>query len=218
MPSIFPRRHSSPSGPLRSHSRWRHLRRSSRRHSPPSTHRHPPHQSDRLLRSKLPLSIPPPKPLRFLRSLWPPRPPSILRVPLPPPSPCLSKISLSPSKTNFFFQNNFICVGRFIWERRFAVTLALITVLILKLEILLLRLVLWLTLIYMLITCDIPVILSFLITQAEMQTERQRILLLDTSKTPVESIRASGRYDFIVEHDVKELGAHTWVCLVFFFF
>jgi len=61
---------------------------------------------------------------------------------LPPPSPCLSKISLSPSKTNFFFQNNFICVGRFIWERRFAVTLALITVLILKLEILLLRLVL----------------------------------------------------------------------------
>lgn len=45
-----------------------------------------------------------------------------------------------------------------------------------------------------------------------MQTERQRILLLDTSKTPVESIRASGRYDFIVEHDVKELGAHTLVC------
>lgn len=45
--------------------------------------------------------------------------------------------------------------------------------------------------------------------QAEIQTERQRILLLDTSKSPVESIRAGGRYDFIVEHDVKELGAHT---------
>lgn len=45
--------------------------------------------------------------------------------------------------------------------------------------------------------------------QAEIQTERQRILLMDTSKSPVESIRAGGRYDFIVEHDVKELGAHT---------
>ncbi|KAH9796913.1 trafficking protein particle complex subunit 13 [Citrus sinensis] len=40
----------------------------------------------------------------------------------------------------------------------------------------------------------------------------KRILLLDTSKSPVESIRAGGRYDFIVEHDVKELGAHTLVC------
>ncbi|KAG6420636.1 hypothetical protein SASPL_117171 [Salvia splendens] len=47
---------------------------------------------------------------------------------------------------------------------------------------------------------------------AEIQTERQRLLLLDTSKSPVESIRAGGRYDFIVEHDVKELGAHTLVC------
>ena len=45
--------------------------------------------------------------------------------------------------------------------------------------------------------------------QAEIQTERQRVLLLDTTKTPVETIRAGGRYDFIVEHDVKELGAHT---------
>ncbi|VVB03672.1 unnamed protein product [Arabis nemorensis] len=46
----------------------------------------------------------------------------------------------------------------------------------------------------------------------QIQTERQRILLLDTSKAPVESIRTGGRYDFIVEHDVKELGAHTLVC------
>ncbi|KAL0310668.1 UNVERIFIED_CONTAM: Trafficking protein particle complex subunit [Sesamum angustifolium] len=50
------------------------------------------------------------------------------------------------------------------------------------------------------------------IIKAEIQTERQRIVLLDTSKAPVESIRAGGRYDFIVEHDVKELGAHTLVC------
>ncbi|KAE8689495.1 putative LRR receptor-like serine/threonine-protein kinase [Hibiscus syriacus] len=51
-----------------------------------------------------------------------------------------------------------------------------------------------------------------IIIKAEIQTERQRILLLDTTKSPVESIRAGGRYDFIVEHDVKELGAHTLVC------
>ncbi|XP_020085226.1 trafficking protein particle complex subunit 13 isoform X1 [Ananas comosus] len=50
------------------------------------------------------------------------------------------------------------------------------------------------------------------VIKAEMQTERQRILLLDTSKSPVESIRSGGRYDFIVEHDVKELGQHTLVC------
>ncbi|KAG6778723.1 hypothetical protein POTOM_015067 [Populus tomentosa] len=57
-----------------------------------------------------------------------------------------------------------------------------------------------------------------IVIKAEMQTERQRILLLDTSKTPVESIRASGRYDFIVEHDVKELGAHTKYLPQFFKF
>ncbi|PKA60150.1 hypothetical protein AXF42_Ash009834 [Apostasia shenzhenica] len=50
------------------------------------------------------------------------------------------------------------------------------------------------------------------IIKAEIQTERQRLLLLDTSKSPVESIRSGGRYDFIVEHDVKELGPHTLVC------
>ncbi|KAI3868980.1 hypothetical protein MKW92_007101 [Papaver armeniacum] len=50
------------------------------------------------------------------------------------------------------------------------------------------------------------------VIKAEIQTEKQRILLLDTSKSPVETIRAGGRYDFIVEHDVKELGAHTLVC------
>ncbi|KAK3152963.1 hypothetical protein QOZ80_2BG0165890 [Eleusine coracana subsp. coracana] len=50
------------------------------------------------------------------------------------------------------------------------------------------------------------------VIKAEIQTERQKILLLDTSKSPVESIRSGGRYDFIVEHDVKELGAHTLVC------
>ncbi|KAK1420092.1 hypothetical protein QVD17_21417 [Tagetes erecta] len=56
-----------------------------------------------------------------------------------------------------------------------------------------------------------------IIIKSEIQTERQRIMLVDTSKTPVESIRAGGRYDFIVEHDVKELGAHTLVCTALYY-
>ncbi|GKC22467.1 trafficking protein particle complex subunit 13 [Tanacetum coccineum] len=56
-----------------------------------------------------------------------------------------------------------------------------------------------------------------IIIKSEIQTERQRILLLDTSKAPVESIRAGGRYDFIVQHDVKELGAHTLVCTALYY-
>ncbi|XP_071714516.1 uncharacterized protein [Rutidosis leptorrhynchoides] len=56
-----------------------------------------------------------------------------------------------------------------------------------------------------------------IIIKSEIQTERQRILLLDTTKSPVESIRAGGRYDFIVEHDVKELGAHTLVCTALYY-
>ncbi|KAJ0759124.1 putative trafficking protein particle complex subunit 13 [Helianthus annuus] len=55
-----------------------------------------------------------------------------------------------------------------------------------------------------------------IIIKSEIQTERQRIMLLDTSKSPVESIRAGGRYDFIVEHDVKELGAHTYVRTIYY--
>ena len=35
------------------------------------------------------------------------------------------------------------------------------------------------------------------VIKAEMQTERQRLVLSDTSKSPIESIRAGGRYDFI---------------------
>ncbi|XP_057843106.1 uncharacterized protein LOC131052440 isoform X2 [Cryptomeria japonica] len=51
------------------------------------------------------------------------------------------------------------------------------------------------------------------VIKAEIQTERQRLVLSDTSKSPIESIRAGGRYDFIIEHDIKELGPHTLVCM-----
>lgn len=45
--------------------------------------------------------------------------------------------------------------------------------------------------------------------QAELQTERQKVILSDSTKSPLDYIRAGGRFDFIIEHDIKELGPHT---------
>eukprot|EP00249_Psilotum_nudum_P015750 c25502_g1_i5 orf=561-1178(-) len=49
--------------------------------------------------------------------------------------------------------------------------------------------------------------------KAEIQTDRQRVVLVDNSKAPIDSISGGGRYDFIIEHDIKELGPHTLVCM-----
>lgn len=49
--------------------------------------------------------------------------------------------------------------------------------------------------------------------KAEIQTERQRIILADNSKSPMDFIKGGGRYDFIIEHDIKELGPHTLMCM-----
>lgn len=46
--------------------------------------------------------------------------------------------------------------------------------------------------------------------QTPIQTEKQWILLLDTSKSSFELIQSGGRYDFMVEHDMKEFGPHTY--------
>ncbi|KAG0613204.1 hypothetical protein M758_6G085200 [Ceratodon purpureus] len=49
--------------------------------------------------------------------------------------------------------------------------------------------------------------------KAELQTERQRVTLYDSTKAPMDFVRAGGRHDFIIEHDIKELGPHTLVCM-----
>ncbi|CAM6096380.1 unnamed protein product [Calypogeia fissa] len=49
--------------------------------------------------------------------------------------------------------------------------------------------------------------------KAELQTERQKVILADSTKSPLDYITAGGRYDFIIEHDIKELGPHTLVCM-----
>jgi hypothetical protein len=49
-------------------------------------------------------------------------------------------------------------------------------------------------------------------TQAELQTERKRVVLFDNSASPLPVLTANGRHDFTVEHELKEIGAHTLVC------
>lgn len=48
--------------------------------------------------------------------------------------------------------------------------------------------------------------------KAELQTERQRVTLADNTHSPIATLPPGGRYDFIIEHDIKELGAHTLIC------
>jgi hypothetical protein len=50
------------------------------------------------------------------------------------------------------------------------------------------------------------------VVKAELQTERQRVTLADNTHSPMVTLKAGGRYDFIIEHDIKELGAHTLIC------
>ncbi|GJP48235.1 hypothetical protein CLOM_g7500 [Closterium sp. NIES-68] len=53
---------------------------------------------------------------------------------------------------------------------------------------------------------------SNVVIKAELQTERHRVVLADNTSSPLERIQAGGRHDFIIEHDIKELGSHTLVC------
>lgn len=50
------------------------------------------------------------------------------------------------------------------------------------------------------------------ITQAELQTERHKTILYDITSVPLPSLEPGARHDFVVKHDVKELGPHTLVC------
>eukprot|EP00891_Asterochloris_glomerata_P000556 jgi/Astpho2/556/fgenesh1_pm.00012_%23_2_t len=50
--------------------------------------------------------------------------------------------------------------------------------------------------------------------KAELQTERQKVVLYDNSSQVLPSLGPGGRHDFIVRYDVKELGSHTLACSV----
>ena len=46
----------------------------------------------------------------------------------------------------------------------------------------------------------------------ELEGERSRTVLYDNSAAPVALLAPGKRHDFVVRHDVKELGGHTLVC------
>jgi len=48
-------------------------------------------------------------------------------------------------------------------------------------------------------------------SQAELQTERKRVVLYDNTANLLPVLTSNGRHDFIVEHDLKEIGPHTYV-------
>ncbi|KAK9822650.1 hypothetical protein WJX81_003565 [Elliptochloris bilobata] len=48
--------------------------------------------------------------------------------------------------------------------------------------------------------------------KAELQTERQTTTLYDNSAAPLACLAPGQRHDFIIRHDVKEVGQHTLVC------
>ena len=50
--------------------------------------------------------------------------------------------------------------------------------------------------------------------KVELQTNRRRVALFDNAAAPLPAIQPGASYDFIVEHDLKELGAHTLACSV----
>ena len=50
--------------------------------------------------------------------------------------------------------------------------------------------------------------------KVELQTNRRRVALFDNAAAPLPAIQPGASYDFIVEHDLKELGAHTLACTV----
>ena len=50
--------------------------------------------------------------------------------------------------------------------------------------------------------------------KVELQTNRRRVALFDCGAAPLPAIQPGSSYDFIIEHDLKELGAHTLACTV----
>ena len=48
--------------------------------------------------------------------------------------------------------------------------------------------------------------------QVELQTARQKVVLYDTAAAPLPLMGPGHHHDFMVQHDIKELGMHTLVC------
>ena len=59
--------------------------------------------------------------------------------------------------------------------------------------------------------CCCPTIQQ-LVAQVELQTSRQKVVLYDNTTSPLPFLGPGSRHDFIVQHDIKELGIHNLIC------
>ncbi|DBA85996.1 TPA: hypothetical protein ACH3X1_005531 [Trebouxia sp. C0004] len=50
------------------------------------------------------------------------------------------------------------------------------------------------------------------IVKVELQTSRQKVVLYDNTTSPLPFLGPGSRHDFIVQHDIKELGIHNLIC------
>ncbi|KAL3157424.1 hypothetical protein ABBQ32_011895 [Trebouxia sp. C0010 RCD-2024] len=48
--------------------------------------------------------------------------------------------------------------------------------------------------------------------KVELQTVRQKVVLYDNSTAPLPFLTPGSRHDFIIQHDIKELGIHSLIC------
>ncbi|RIA98133.1 hypothetical protein C1645_750684, partial [Glomus cerebriforme] len=67
---------------------------------------------------------------------------------------------------------------------------------------------------YLVINNDSTLAARDVIVRAELQTNSQRLQLVDTASNPIPIVEARKAREFIIRHEIKELGIHNLVCMV----
>lgn len=67
---------------------------------------------------------------------------------------------------------------------------------------------------YLCLNNDAPVAVKDIVFVAELQTSTQRFSLCDTTNYPTGNLLSSQAIEYIVSHEIKELGVHVLVCMV----
>lgn len=67
---------------------------------------------------------------------------------------------------------------------------------------------------YLIVNNDSARIARDIVIKAELQTEKQLLQLADTTSNPVSTIEPHKVYEFVIKHEIKELGIHNLICMV----
>jgi hypothetical protein len=67
---------------------------------------------------------------------------------------------------------------------------------------------------YLIVNNDSARITRDISIRAELQTDKQRLQLADTTSNPVSIIESYKAYEFVIKHEIKELGIHNLACMV----